>query len=129
MYILEDRSYYIRQSLADNLLKRKNKKILQNGLIPIYIDENFDILHFIKNTSSLKVFQIHDVFQIHRDKKLEEYKSNLRKHYSYEILSNKGDFKILSGYSIENDYFTKYQECLNIHTKYLALLNIINGTK
>ena len=123
MYILEDRSYYIRQSLADNLLKRKNKKILQNGLIPIYIDENFDILHFIKNTNSLKVFQIH------RDKKLEEYKSNLRKHYSFEILSNKGDFKILSGYSIENDYFTKYQECLNIHTKYLALLNIINGTK
>ncbi len=129
MYILKDRSHYIKQSLADNLLKRKNKKILQNGLIPIYIDENFDILHFIKNTSSLNVFKIHNVFQIHRDKKLEEYKSNLRKHYSYEILSNKGDFKILSGYSIENDYFTKYQECLNIHTKYLALLNIINGTK
>ena len=121
MYILEDRSYYIKQSLADNLLKRKNKKIFQNGLIPIYIDENFDILHFNTNSSS--------VFQIHRDKKLEEYKSNLRKHYSYEILSNKGDFKILSGYSIDNDYFTRYQECLNIHTKYLALLNIINGTK
>lgn len=123
MYILEDRSYYIRQSLADNLLKRKNKKILQNGLIPIYIDENFDILHFIENTS------FSGVFQIHRDKKLEEYKSNLRKHYSYEILSNKGDFKILSGYSIDNDYFTRYQECLNIHTKSLALLNIINGEK
>ena len=124
MYILKDRSHYVKQALMDNLLKRKNKKIFQNGLIPIYIDENFDILHFIENTTSSS-----SVFQIHRDKKLEEYKSNLRKHYSYEILSNKGDFKILSGYSIDNDYFTKYQECLNIHTKSLALLNIINGTK
>ena len=123
MYILKDRSHYVKQALMDNLLKRKNKKILQNGLIPIYIDENFDILHFIENTS------FSSVFQIHRDKKLEEYKSNLRKHYSYEILSDKGDFKILSGYSIDNDYFIKYQECLNIHTKYLALLNIINGEK
>ena len=123
MYILKDRSNYVKQALMDNLLKRKNKKIFQNGLIPIYIDENFDILHFIKNTSSS------NVFQIHRDKKLEEYKSNLRKHYSFEILSNKGDFKILSGYSIDNDYFTRSQKCLNIHTKSLALLNIINGTK
>ena len=65
MYIIEDRSHYVKQALVDNLLKRKNKKIFQNGLIPIYIDENFDILHFIKNTSSS------NVFQIHRDKKLE----------------------------------------------------------
>ena len=41
MYILEDRSDYVKQALADNLLKRKNKKIFQNGLLPIYIDENF----------------------------------------------------------------------------------------
>ena len=123
MYILKDRSHYVKQALMDNLLKRKNKKIFQNGLLPIYIDENFDILHFIKNTS------FPSVLQIHRDKHLEEYKSKLRKHYYYEILSNKGDFKILSGYSIENDYFIRHQECLNIHTKSLALLNIINGTK
>ena len=37
--------------------------------------------------------------------------------------------KIISGYSIENDYFIRHQECLNIHTKSLALLNIINGEK
>ena len=122
MYILEDRKHYVKQALVDNLIKKKAKKIFKNGLLPIYIDENFDILHFIKNTRSS------NVFKIHRDKKLEEYESNLRKHYSYEILSNKGDFNIISGYSIDNDYFTRYQECLNIHTKYLALPNIINGT-
>ena len=27
MYILEDRSHYVKQALVDNLLKRKNKKI------------------------------------------------------------------------------------------------------
>ena len=61
MYILKDRSHYVKQTLMDNLLKRKNKKkkIFQNGLTPIYIDENFDILHFVKNTSSSNVFQIH----------------------------------------------------------------------
>ena len=123
MYILEDRKHYVKQALVDNLLKRKNKKIFQNGLPPIYIDENFDILHFIKNTSSS------NVFQIHRDKKLKEYESNLRKHYTFQILSNKRDFNIISGYSKENDYFIKYQECLNIHTKSLALLNTIRRTK
>ena len=105
-------------------LKGKIKKIFQNRLIPIYIDENFDILHFIENTTSSS-----SVFQIHRDKKLEEYESNLRKHYTFQILSNKRHFNIISGYSKENDYFIKYQECLNIHTKSLALLNTIRRIK
>lgn len=123
MYVLEDRKHYVKQALMDNLLKKKAKKIFQNGLPPIYIDENFDILNFTKNSNSCAIFKVYG------DKKLEEYVTRVRKHYTFQILSNKKDFSILSGYSKENDYFTKYQECLNIHTKSLALLNIIRRIK
>ena len=120
MYIFHDREYYVRKSLCNKLFEEKMKKSLIPLLPSIYIDENFNILNFIENSKN-------SIFEIQGDSKSLKYASQLRKHYSLELVSNKGTFKILSGYARESNFFKEYQECLIVHTKSLALFNKIRN--
>ena len=121
MYIFHDREYYVQKSLSNKLFEEKMKKSLIPLLPSIYIDENFNILNFIKTNQN-------SIFEIQGDNKSLKYASHLRKHYSLELVSNKGVFKILSGYARESNFFKDYQECLIIHTKSLALYSKIRNT-
>ena len=120
MYIFHDREYYISKSLFNKLFEEKMKKSLIPLLPSIYIDENFNILNFIDNSKQ-------SIFEIQGDSKSLKYASQLRKHYSLELVSNKGTFKILSGYARESNFFKEYQECLIVHTKSLVLFNKIRN--
>ena len=121
MYILEDRSHYVKQALLDNkLFKEKMKQSLTPGANSIYIDENFNILNFTKSNN-------YSIFEIQGDSRSLKYALQLRKHYSLELISNKGTFKIISVYTRESNFFKDYQECLIIHTKSLALFNTIRN--
>ena len=122
MYVFNDREYYVQKSLSNKLFEEKMKKSLMPLLPSIYIDENFNILNFIKNND-------YSIFEIQGDIKSLKYASQLRKHYSLELVSNKGTFKILSGYARESIFFKNYQECLIIHTKSLALFGKIRKEK
>lgn len=120
MYIFNDREYYVKKSLDNKLFEEKMKKSLIPFLPSIYIDENFNILNFIDNSKN-------SIFEIQGDIKSLKYASQLRKHYSLELVSNKGVFKILSGYARESNFFKEYQECLIVHTKSLVLFNKIRN--
>ena len=120
MYIFSDREYYVKKSLDNKLFEEKMKKSLMPLLPSIYIDENFNILNFIGNIK-------YSIFEIQGDSKSLNYVSKLRKHYSLELVSNKGTFKILSGYARESNFFKEYQECLIVHTKSLVLFNKIRN--
>ena len=120
MYIFHDREYYVSKSLCNKLFEEKMKKSLIPLLPSIYIDENFNILNFIDNSKN-------SIFEIQGDSKSLKYASHLRKHYSLELVSNKGTFKILSGYARESNFFKEYQECLIVHTKSLVLFNKIRN--
>ena len=120
MYIFNDRKYYVSKSLCNKLFEEKMKKSLIPLLPSIYIDENFNILNFIDNSKN-------SIFEIQGDSKSLKYASQLRKHYSLELVSNKGTFKILSGYARESNFFKEYQECLIVHTKSLVLFNKIRN--
>ena len=120
MYIFHDREYYVGKSLCNKLFEEKMKKSLIPLLPSIYIDENFNILNFIDNSKN-------SIFEIQGDSKSLKYASQLRKHYSLELVSNKGTFKILSGYARESNFFKEYQECLIVHTKSLVLFNKIRN--
>ena len=120
MYIFHDREYYVSKSLCNKLFEEKMKKSLIPLLPSIYIDENFNILNFIDNSKN-------SIFEIQGDSKSLKYASQLRKHYSLELVSNKGTFKILSGYARESNFFKEYQECLIAHAKSLVLFNKIRN--
>ena len=120
MYIFHDREYYVEKSLSNKLFEEKMKKSLIPLLPSIYIDENFNILNFIKNND-------YSIFEVQKDNKTLKYASHLRKNYSLELVSNKGTFKILSGYARESNFFKEYQECLIVHTKSLVLFNKIRN--
>lgn len=122
MYIFNDREYYVQKSLDNKLFEEKMKKSLMPLLPSIYIDENFNVLNFIGNNDC-------SFFEIQGDNKSLKYASHLRKHYSLELVSNKGTFKILSGYARESNFFKEHQECLIVHTKSLALFNKIRNEK
>ena len=120
MYIFHDREYYVQKSLSNKLFKEKMTRSLSPMFPSIYIDENFNILNFIKTNQ-------YSIFEIQGDNKSLKYASQLRKPYYLELVSNKGVFKILSGYTRESNFFKDYQECLIIHTKSLALFNKIRN--
>ena len=120
MYIFSDREYYVKKSLDNKLFEEKMKKSLMPLLPSIYIDENFNILNFIENSKN-------SIFEIQRDSKSLKYASQLRKHYSLELVSNKGTFKILSGYARESNFFKEYKECLIVHTKSMVLFNKVRN--
>ena len=120
MYIFHDREYYVQKSLSSKLFKEKMKRSLVPLLPSIYIDENFNILNFIDNSRN-------SIFEIQGDSKSLKYASQLRKNYTLELVSNKGIFKILSGYARESIFFKNYQECLIVHTKSLVLFNKIRN--
>ena len=120
MYIFHDREYYVQKSLSSKLFKEKMKRSLVPLLPSIYIDENFNILNFIDNSRN-------SIFEIQGDSKSLKYASQLRKNYTLELVSNKGTFKILSGYARESNFFKEYQECLIVHTKSLALFGKIRN--
>ena len=120
MYIFHDREYYVQKSLSNKLFEEKMEKSLVPLLPSIYIDENFNILNFIGNNDC-------SFFEIQEDSKSLKYASHRRKHYSLELVSNKGTFKILSGYARESNFFKEYQECLIVHTKSLVLFNKIRN--
>ena len=120
MYIFHDREYYVKKSLDNKLFEEKMKKSLMPLLPSIYIDENFNILNFIGNNDC-------SFFEIQEDSKSLKYASHQRKHYTLELVSNKGTFKILSGYARESNFFKEYQECLIVHKKSLALFNKIRN--
>ena len=120
MYIFHDREYYVSKSLCNKLFEEKMKKSLIPLLPSIYIDENFNTLNFIKSNSC-------SIFEVQGDNKTLKYASQLRKNYSLELVSNKGTFKILSGYARESIFFKNYQECLIAHTKSLVLFNKIRS--
>ena len=120
MYIFHDREYYVTKSLGNKLFEEKIKKSLTPMLPSIYIDENFNILNFIDNSRN-------SIFEIQGDSKSLKYASQMRKNYSLELVSNKGTFKILSGYARESNFFKEYQECLIVHTKSLVLFNKIRN--
>ena len=120
MYIFHDREYYVEKSLSNKLFEEKMKRSLRPMLPSIYIDENFNILNFIENSKN-------SIFEIQGDSKSLKYASQLRKNYTLELVSNKGTFKILSGYARESIFFKNYQECLIVHTKSLALFGKIRN--
>ena len=120
MYIFHEREYYVQKSLDNKLFEEKMKRSLRPMLPSIYIDENFNTLNFTKSNSC-------SIFEVQGDNKTLKYASQLRKNYSLELVSNKGTFKILSGYARESNFFKEYQECLIIHTKSLALFNKIRN--
>ena len=120
MYIFHDREYYVQKSLSSKLFKEKMKRSLRPLLPSIYIDENFNTLNFVNSNS-------YSIFEIQGDNKTLKYASQLRKNYSLELVSNKGIFKILSGYARESIFFKNYQECLIVHTKSLVLFNKIRN--
>ena len=120
MYVFNDREYYVEKSLSNKLFEEKMKRSLRPMLPSIYIDENFNTLNFIKSNS-------YSIFEVQGDNKTLKYASHLRKNYSLELVSNKGIFKILSGYARESIFFKNYQECLIIHTKSLALFGKIRN--
>ena len=120
MYVFNDREYYVEKSLSNKLFEEKMKRSLRPMLPSIYIDENFNILNFIDNSKN-------SIFEVQGDNKTLKYASQLRKNYSLELVSNKGIFKILSGYARESIFFKNYQECLIIHTKSLALFDKIRN--
>lgn len=62
MYIFHDREYYVEKSLSNKLFKEKMKKSLIPLLPSIYIDENFNILNFIKNND-------YSIFEVQKDNK------------------------------------------------------------